>query len=121
MKDKTPHPEIVRGGNGKEKNVVVDERVEPINAANEGIEDRMQHDVGENDGGDDGDGSAFYKEGTENDNAPEGQPEQGEMRPVVMVKSLAVIDEVEVEKIDIRKNAGDESGPKIAFGVVVFL
>lgn len=97
MEYKTPGPEAVGGGNCVEIEIVIKEWVEPVDAADEGIQNKMQHDVGEDDGGDDGSGAVFRNERTDHDKAPEGEPEQGQMGPVVVVKSLFIVDEIEVE------------------------
>lgn len=107
MKDKAPDPETVSGRNGKEVNVVIEEWIEPINATNESIKDEVEKDIRENNGSEDGRSSAFEKEGADRDKTPEGEPEKGEMSPVMMMHCLAMVDEVEVEEIDVGKNASN--------------
>lgn len=107
MKDKTPDPETVRGGDGKEVNVVIEEWIEPINATDESIKDEVEKDIRENDGREDSHGSAFEKEGADRNKTPKGEPKKGEMSPVMMMHCLAMVDEVEVKKIDVWEDAGN--------------
>ena len=121
MENETPYPEAVRSGNGKEIEIVIDEWVEPVDTTDEGIQDQMEDDVGQNDGGEYRDGSLLEEKSDDYADSPEGQPEKGEMSPVAMVKSLLVIDEVIIEEIEVRKHAGNQSDPKKSFDVEPFL
>jgi hypothetical protein len=112
VKDKAPNPECVSRWNGGEKNVVIDEGIEPVDAADEGIEKKVQDDVRKGDCGDHEPISAFQQEAHEGAEQPKHDPNKGEVGPVVVMERGATVDEIKIQEIDVWKNARDQADPK---------
>lgn len=74
MEDEAPDPECVCCGDGDEKEVVVNKRVKPVNAADESIEKKMKESVGENDRSDDPKCTMLEREARNDECRPNAKP-----------------------------------------------